>query len=36
MDKNQIKKFSQYARSTLIPEMEQAISIWKNANIVQG
>ena len=35
MDKAQIKKFSQYARSTLIPEMEQAISIWKNANIVQ-
>ena len=34
MDKAQIKKFSQYARSTLIPEMQQAISIWKNANIV--
>ena len=34
MDKAQIKKFSQYARSTLIPEMEQAISSWKNANIV--
>ena len=36
MDKAQIKKFSQYARSTLIPEMQQAISSWKNANIVQG
>ena len=34
MDKNQIKKFSQYARSTLIPEMQQAISIWENASIV--
>ncbi len=34
MDKNSIKKFAQYARSKLIPEMEKLVEMWDKATVV--